>query len=175
MVEKKIENPRGRLVRLIRYTDGEPKEMIKHYIQQPVSVGYKNARSLLQQKYGNPKYIVAAYQKEIKSSPQLKPADGAAYRRFYNFLLKCESATYGQNWNTIDTPEMICLVLSKLPGNSREKWNRTVLSIRRRYLREPGFADLIHFVDDEATLANNPLFSNDAFSGYVYRKEAPSK
>ena len=71
--------------------------------------------------------------------------------------------------------EMICLVLSKLPGNSREKWNRTVLSIRKRYLREPGFADLIHFVDDEATLANNPLFSNDAFSGYVYRKEAPSK
>ena len=40
---------------------------------------------------------------EIKSWPQLKPADGAAYRRFYNFLLKCESATYGQNWNTIDT------------------------------------------------------------------------
>ena len=25
--------------------------------------------------------------------PQLKPVDGEAYRRFYNFLLKCESAT----------------------------------------------------------------------------------
>ena len=97
ITEKKIDDLRDRLARLIRYTDGEPKEMIKHYIQQPVSVGYKNARSLLQQKYGNPKYIVAAYQKEIKSSPQLKPADGAAYRRFYNFLLKCERATYGRN------------------------------------------------------------------------------
>ena len=150
VVEKKIDNPRGRLARLVRYTDGEPKKMIKHYIQQPVSVGYKNARSLLEEKYGNPHYIVAAYRKEIKSWPQLKPADGAAYRRFYNFLLKCESATYGQNWNTIDTPEMMYLVLSKLPGNSREKWNRTVLNIRRRHLREPDFADLIHFVDDEA-------------------------
>ena len=60
MVEKKIENPRGRLVRLIRYTDGEPKEMIKHCIQQPVSVDYKDARSLLEEKYGNPHYIVAA-------------------------------------------------------------------------------------------------------------------
>ena len=149
--------------------------MIKHCIQQPVSVGYKNARSLLEEKYGNPHYIVAAYRKEIKSWPQLKPADGAAYRRFYNFLLKCESATYGQNWNTIDTPEMMCLVLSKLLGNSREKWNRTVLNIRRRHLREPDFADLIHFVDDEATLANDPLFSKDALSGYVDRKEAPSK
>ena len=175
IIEKKIDDLRDRLARLIRYTDGEPKEMIKHCIQQPVSVGYKNARSLLEEKYGNPHYIVAAYRKEIKSWPQLKPADGAAYRRFYNFLLKCESATYGQNWNTIDTPEMMCLVLSKLPGNSREKWNRTVLKIRRRHLREPDFADLIHFVDDEATLANDPLFSKDALSGYVDRKEAPSK
>ena len=105
VVEKKIDDLRGRLARLTRNTDGEPKEMIKHCIQQPVLVGYKNARSLLEEKYGNPHYIVAAYRKEIKSWPQLKPADGAAYRRFYNFLLKCESATYGQNWNTIDTPE----------------------------------------------------------------------
>ena len=70
---------------------------------------------------------------------------------------------------------MICLVLSKLPGNLREKWNRTVLNIRTRHLREPDFADLIHIVDDEGTLANDPLFSKDALSGYVDRKEAPSK
>ena len=61
----------------------------------------------------------------------------------------------------------MCLVLSELPRNSREKWNRTVLNIRRRHLREPDFADLIHFVDDKATLANGPLFSKDALSGYV--------
>ena len=61
----------------------------------------------------------------------------------------------------------MCLVLSKLPGNSREKWNRTVLNIRMRHLREPDFADLIHFVDGEATLANDPLFSKDVLSGYV--------
>ena len=59
------------------------------------------------------------------------------------------------------------MVLSKLLGNLREKWNRTVLNIRKRHLREPDFADLIHFVDDEATLANNRLFSKDVLSGYV--------
>ena len=91
--------------------------MIKHYIQQPESVDYKNARSLLEEKYGNPHYIVTAYQKGIKSWPELKPADGTAYGRFYNLILKCESATYGQNWNTVDNPKMMCLVLSKLPGS----------------------------------------------------------
>ena len=69
---------------------------------------------------------------------------------------------------------MMCLALSKLSGNSRGKWNRTVLKIRRGHLREPDFG--IHtFVDDEATLSNDPLFSQDALSGYVDRKEAPSK
>ena len=49
------------------------------------------------------------------------------------------------------------------------------MNIIRRHLRKLGFADLMHFVDDEATLANDPLFSKDALSGYVDRKEAPSK
>ena len=48
------------------------------------------------------------------------------------------------------------------------------MNIRRRHLREPDFADLIHFVD-EGTLANDPLFSKDSLSGYVDQKEAPSK
>ena len=35
VVEKKVEDPRGRLARLVRYTDGEPKEIIKHCIKEP--------------------------------------------------------------------------------------------------------------------------------------------
>ena len=78
VVDKKIGDARGRLTRLIKYTDGEPKEMIKPCIQQPANIGYKNARSLLKQKYGNPHSIIAGYRKEIKAWPQLKPADSAA-------------------------------------------------------------------------------------------------
>ena len=61
VVEKKNDDPRGRLIRLIKSTDGEPKEMIKHFIQQSVSVGHKNAVSLLEENFVNPHYIVAAY------------------------------------------------------------------------------------------------------------------
>ena len=34
-VEKKIEDPRGKLTRLIKYTTGEVKEMVKNCIQLP--------------------------------------------------------------------------------------------------------------------------------------------
>ena len=49
------------------------------------------------------------------------------------------------------------------------------MNIRERHLREPDFSDIIHFVDDEATSANDPLFSKEAFSGYVDKKEAPNR
>ena len=34
VVEKKIEDPRGRVSRLIKYITGETKYLIKHYIQK---------------------------------------------------------------------------------------------------------------------------------------------
>ena len=175
LVEKKIDDARGRLTRLIKYIDGEPKEIIKHCIQQPANIGYKNARSLLEQKYGSPRIIIAAYRKEIKAWLQLKPADGAAFQKLHNFLIKYESATYGETWNALDTPEMMCLVLSKLLGHTRERWNRSVMFIQRRYSREPDFADLIHFIEDEATLVYDSLFSKEALSGYVDKIEVPVK
>ena len=61
VVEKKIDDPWGRLTRLTKYTDGRPKEMIKHRIQQPAAVGYQNARSLLMGIH------FKSWQQEIKS------------------------------------------------------------------------------------------------------------
>ena len=80
-------------------------------------------------------YHSSLHGKEIKAWPQLKPVNGAAFQKLHSFLIKCESATYGQTWNALDTPEMTCLVLSKLPGHIRERCNRSVMSIQRRYSR----------------------------------------
>ena len=38
------------------------------------------------------------------------------------------------------------------------------MNIRQRHVREPDLADIIHFVDNKAALANNPLFSKEALS-----------
>ena len=49
------------------------------------------------------------------------------------------------------------------------------MNVRRRHLRQPDFADLIHFVDVKATLANDPLFSKEVLSRYVGKKKAPNQ
>ena len=94
---------------------------------------------------------------------------GTAFQKLHNFLINCESATYGQTWNVLDTPEMVCLLLSKQPGHIKERWNRSAMQ------REPDFADLIHLFEDEATLVNDTWFSNDTLSGYVHKRKVPVK
>ena len=67
LVDRRIEDPRVKITHLIKYTKGDPKEMIKHCVQQPVAVRYNNAKKLLEQKCGNPYSIVSIYRKEIKA------------------------------------------------------------------------------------------------------------
>ena len=69
LVEKRSEDPRGRLTRLIKYTKGDLKEIIKHCVQQPAADGYDNAKKLLQQKYGNP-YIIMSMMNSIMNRHQ---------------------------------------------------------------------------------------------------------
>ena len=141
-VEKKISDPHGRLVCLLKFTEGEPKETIKHCTKQPTKRRYTRAKILLEQ-HGNPHKILAAYFCEIKGWPLLKPSDPSGYKRFYNFLLKYESIMALEHWNSVDTPEILCVLVSKLPANTRDRWNRKVLIIRGQHRREKTLLTLL--------------------------------
>ena len=54
VVENRIANPRGRLIRLIKYTKGEAKELVMNCIHPPPREGYKIAKMLLEKRYGDP-------------------------------------------------------------------------------------------------------------------------
>ena len=72
LVEKQIDDLRGRLSRLIRYMTGDLKDMIQHCRQQPPSVSYRNAKKLLDQKYGNSCNIMGVYRKETETWSQIR-------------------------------------------------------------------------------------------------------
>ena len=66
VVERKIDDEQGRLTRLIKFTKGEPKEIVKTCIQLSSEVGFKTAKRLLHERYGDPHRITAAYRNQIK-------------------------------------------------------------------------------------------------------------
>ena len=65
-VEKNIEDPIGRLTRLIICTTGEAQELVKRFINDKPGQGYRNAMELLRTHYGNPHRLLAAYRMEVK-------------------------------------------------------------------------------------------------------------
>ena len=76
-----------------------------------------------------------------------------------------------QHWNSMDTAEILCMLISKLRGNTRHRWNRNVLIIRRQHRREPELVDFIDFFEDETQLPNDPLFSREALRDYTEKAD----
>ena len=95
VVELKIDDSHGRLVRLLKYTEGEARDSMKHYIQQTPEAGYQKAKLRLE-RLGD---------------------------------IKCESSIPVQKWNDLDAPDILYALISKLPGNARDKWKRKVMMI----------------------------------------------
>ena len=50
---------------------------------------------------------------------------------------------------------MLCIMVSKLLGGIMERWNRSILKIRRHQHREPNLKDITEFVEDETLLMND--------------------
>ena len=74
---------------------------------------------------------------------------------------------YSTSKNLLDSLDLICMILSKVPGHLQDRWNRNALEITKRTeTREPGLLDLTNFVEDEMILVNDPLFSKEAVRQY---------
>ena len=171
VVEEKVSNQTGRLTRSLKFTGGEAKELIKHCIQLPPGTGYKTTARLLNNRYENPHYLLASYRKEIKALTSVKPGDASDFRKFYSFVLKCETFSKSTAWNALETPETLCILVSKLPGSLRDRWNRKIEVVRRSFGRETCLSDFAIFVHEKTTLVNDPIFSKNAVLEYVQTPE----
>ena len=64
-------------------------------------------------------------------------------------------------------------MISKFPRHIRDKWNRKVLSLRKRQQKEPTLSDLSYFNEEESALVNDTLFYNSAVDDYLEKPVKP--
>ena len=170
-VDKNIKDPQGKLTWLINLTNREAKELVKPFIHDRPECGFANTMRLLKNQYGNPHKLQVSYKKEIKQMPKIKPGDAAAYRRLFNFLIKCQSLECS-NQNPLDAADVICIILAKLPGYLQDRWNRNMQKIRKVQMKQPGLNDHKNLIEDEMVLVNDAHFSKEAIGQY---EEKPLK
>ena len=73
----------------------------------------------------------------------------------------------------MDSADILCMLISKLPGGIMERSNRKGLNIRRCQVRELTLNDMTDFIEEETILMNDPLFSREALSDYHTKLEHP--
>lgn len=168
--EYKID-PHRRLVWHLKYSKEEAREAIKLCIQQPLNIGYDRAKLLLEQHYGDPDRIFAVYRKEIKAWPSMKPDDSSAYWKLCNLLIKYESIMSQQQWNSLNSSDILCILTSNLPGNAWDKWNRKVVSIWWCRVKDQSWQILSTSSMMRLCWPETHLFSRAAIKVYAEKEE----
>ena len=162
VVENLITDPRQRLVRLLKYTKDEAKELIKHCVHDSTEDCYETALKLLKQEYGNPFRIACAHLEKLKKWPQIKSNDAAGMKNLYRFLVRCV-AFQKTGALDLDSPLVIRNVQLSLPVHLQDKWTSKVGKIRKIGGREAKFVDFLGFVEEEAEVLNDPVYSRGGF------------
>ena len=71
--------------------------------------------AILHRQYGNQHTLLSSYREKVKQMVPLKAGDGTAFRKLFNFVIKCQIIEVDGHYKPLDTPEIIYTFLSKLP------------------------------------------------------------
>ena len=152
-VEKKVQDARGRLTRLLKYTAGDAKELIKHCIYEEDDASFDTAISLLDTEYGNRQVIVNSYLNQLKHWPTVKLNDVKAYKKFHRFLRSGLTFQKEGKLKELDSESIIrSMVLSKMDRSVQDRWLRKVVSERAKHRKELVFPDIVQFMEYQVLL-----------------------
>ncbi|XP_053406377.1 uncharacterized protein LOC128546124 [Mercenaria mercenaria] len=146
---------RLRLSYLIQYCDGEAKSAIEDCVLLSPSEGYKRARDILYSRYGRPHNIARTYVDKIVNGHSLKASDTNGLSDLALEMRKCEITLSQLGFKSdIDNTDNLRRIVRRLPMHVRGKWVDIAHSITESG-REPGFSDLVKFVEEKARIATS--------------------
>ena len=163
VVENTIDDQKGKLTRLIQYTSGEAKNLIKHLIHVSGD-GYDQAIKILDAEYGDVHTVTNSYLKELRLWPAIRLNDTVGFKNFYQFLVKCQTYKDGSRLLELDSADLIRTLILKLHISYHERWNRSANKIRLKKERAANFEDFVKFIEDEKKLLCNPMYSKEALA-----------
>ncbi|KAK3700746.1 hypothetical protein QZH41_001902 [Actinostola sp. cb2023] len=161
-VEARTQSSEVCLQYLEQYLEGEAKDLIKGCLHKNPDLGYREAKDLLKAKYGDPYRVSNGYITKVNDWPILKPGDDSALECLSNFLTQCVSAMESLSYLSIlDHPQNLQTLVKKLPIYLQDRWRRQAIRMRKPNECLPKFKHFAEFIDTEAKIATDPIFSRE--------------
>ncbi|KAJ8038907.1 hypothetical protein HOLleu_16467 [Holothuria leucospilota] len=160
--------PSERIYYLKKYLTGTPKEALEGYFLVPSDDSYKEARKLLEERYGNPIVVIDAFRKRLEAWPKIQSNDGLALRKYADFLGQCETAMQmvAGGLNTLNDTWENRKLITMLPNWLVTRWSRLLADWEAKGKGFPPFSQFRQFVVKEADIACNPITSFQALKGF---------
>ena len=161
LIESKTSSPNSRLYYLVQYTSGEVKELMQSCLSMDPKEGYKTARALLKDRYGQSYKIATALIDRVTKTPQIKSDDGPALQGYSVVLTSCKNSLKEIGYlNKIENPDTLQRIIGRLSLWLRQRWREKADYINEELKREVTIGDVAEFVEAKATIANHPVFGD---------------
>ena len=153
-----------RLYYLEKYTTGEARELIEHYLTMNSDQAYHEAKKDLEQTYGNAYLISQAYKRKLANWPKISPKDNVGIKKLANFLKQCRAMKEESSYmNSLDEWDRNQEIVRKLPDYMMFRWNNEVTKYQLSHDQVfPPFSKFVDFLVFESNAANNPVTSMGA-------------
>ena len=162
IISENVTSDKDRLYFLAKYTSGKANDAIKGFLAVNSENAYREARKLLDHRFGNPVHVAEAYKARLRNWPKVKDGDSAGLQAFSDFLIRCgEAVKVVGHMSELDSSQMLVKIGAKLPSYSGVKWCRHAHELQTKSGLPVLFKDIVNFVKGESELANDPVFSPD--------------
>ena len=148
---------------LKKYIGGVAKEAVEGYFLVTSPRAYDEARQLLEDRYGSSYVIANAFRDRLENWPKIPNRDGAALRKFSDFLRQCGIAMETvSSLKVLDDDRENRKLLTKLPDWMIPQWGKIVSDTKERFGTFPTFRDFQRFVVKQADISCHPVTSFQA-------------
>eukprot|EP00794_Sanderia_malayensis_P006686 gene6686-biopygen5463 len=157
-VEKDTDDNNRRLQLLVQYCTGKARKVIESCILLNEEEGYKEAKRLLEERFGNKYKVSNSWINKVSDGPPIRPNDREALMDLADDLQNCEITLRATGrLNQVNNEDKLVRILERCPGYIRGRWQSKVQDIRED-CREPNIEDVRRLVRKVAIEKNDPVF-----------------
>ena len=175
-VASKTDDEEEKLYYLDQMTSGKPNDIVKTCLHLPPGEGYREARRLLDKRYGDKSRVATSLVTKILSWPPIHSNDVSGLDEYAIFLRGCLNSLKNLPSGLAEVDaRAIRHMLCRLPAYATDKWRDEADSIDVNQNRCPNFEDFVMFVERLARVNGNPWYGKQFFSDTSYHESKMTK
>ena len=158
---------------LKRYLSGKARECVEGYFMYSSEYSYKDAKALLDKRFGDVFVLQNAFRDKLEAMPKLQGNDYVGLQKYSDFLRQCASAAKViPSLNALSDIRENMRMQAKLPNWLVKRWARVIADHKSRGKGHfPSFDAFVDFVCSEAEIACNPC----VYTNFARKNEKPEK